>query len=90
MNKYETIKSINKNVGFQIRKLRKYLKLNREKAASVMGTSYSQLTRYERGDSEISFAKISKFALMYSVPLEYFLGKDAPGSYRIKIQLDEE
>jgi len=65
-----------KAVGRRLRELRGY-DTNQEKFASELGISQGQLSRYEKGKSEIGAAVLLRMSEHFSKSMEWFLtGKE--------------
>jgi transcriptional regulator with XRE-family HTH domain len=68
-------------VGGRIRERRIMLGLTQQKLAEMIGVSYQQAHKYERGVNRLSAGRLFEVARALSVPLTYFFesfGEDGP------------
>jgi transcriptional regulator with XRE-family HTH domain len=75
-----TIRDIDKHVGAQIRKRRVTLGHTQQDLAKMLGVTYQQAHKYERGLNRVSAGRLYKVAMVLGVPIDYFYdGLDIPG-----------
>ena len=63
---------IDKHVGQQLRSRRKLLGLSQEKLAEVVGVTFQQVQKYERGTNRISASRLFSFSKALDVSIDYF------------------
>jgi len=67
------------HVGRRLRERRTLLGLSQEQLAQLLGITYQQIHKYERGANRISAGRLFEAAQVLSVPIDYFFaGVDAP------------
>lgn len=74
---------IDRHVGSQIRQRRVMLGLSQQQIADLIGVTYQQAHKYERGINRISAGRLYNLACVLSVPVNYFfegIEDDAPGA----------
>ncbi|MCB1556143.1 MAG: helix-turn-helix transcriptional regulator [Alphaproteobacteria bacterium] len=77
----ETASAIDKQVGRNIRLLRRARRLSQARLADVLGVSFQQLQKYERGANRLSVGKLYMLKLFFGVPYERFY-QGAPASWK--------
>ena len=86
------IKSIEQHVGKQIRQRRILLGLTQQQLADLIGVTYQQAHKYERGINRVSAGRLYGIARVLGVDVSYFfegLGQEAEGlSERQRMCLD--
>ena len=70
---------IDVHVGHQIRQRRATLGISQEQLAAVLGVSFQQVQKYERGVNRVGASRLHDLARALDVPIGYFF-EDAPGS----------
>jgi len=73
--------SIDRHVGSRIRERRIMLGLSQQQMADMIGVTYQQAHKYERGINRISAGRLYEITRVLSVPIAYFfegleLGED--------------
>ena len=63
-------------IGLKIRSLRQSHRLSQTNLADVLGITFQQLQKYEKGDNRISIEKLKLLANHFHVPMAHFLGED--------------
>jgi transcriptional regulator with XRE-family HTH domain len=66
---------IDVHVGTRIRTRRLFLGMTQEQLASVLGVSFQQQQKYEKGDNRISAARLAAIADALRVPISYFFAQ---------------
>ncbi len=66
---YETIE---RHVGFRIRELRVQLGLTQQQLAEMIGVTYQQAHKYERGVNRVSAGRLYEIARVLGVDVGYF------------------
>ena len=66
-------------VGHQIRQRRTSLGISQEQLATVLGISFQQVQKYERGLNRVGASRLYDMMRALDVPIGYFF-EDAPGS----------
>lgn len=64
----------------RLQEFRKAAKLGQQAVADVLGLTVSQISRMERGDADITLARLEKLAGLYGCSVPELLGYPAPGS----------
>ncbi len=64
--------NIDRHVGIQIRQRRVMLGLSQQQIADMIGVTYQQTHKYERGINRISAGRLYELARVLSVPVDYF------------------
>lgn len=64
--------SINESVGYRVSRKRKELGYSGQQVADRLGISQQQLSRYERGRSQISVGLLVKIAELLQTPVSWF------------------
>src|ERR1700757_3371465 len=71
---------IDRHVGARIRERRIMLGLTQQQLADLIGVTYQQAHKYERGINRVSAARLFEIAQVLRVPVSYFFdGLDAEG-----------
>ncbi|MEQ4787142.1 helix-turn-helix transcriptional regulator [Morganella morganii] len=74
--------SLNKSAGALIRDLRKKKKISGEVLAGFVGVTQQQISRYERGETELTLGKLQEIAGFWG--LSFWQFTDLLYSYHIK------
>jgi transcriptional regulator with XRE-family HTH domain len=72
---------IDNHVGARIRERRVMLGLTQQQLAEMMGVTYQQAHKYERGVNRVSAGRLYEIAHMLNAPIAYFyegIGDDKP------------
>lgn len=70
-----------RHVGMRIRERRLMLGLSQQQLASMIGVTYQQAHKYERGLNRISAGRLFEIATVLAVPVSWFFeGLDEDGS----------
>jgi transcriptional regulator with XRE-family HTH domain len=70
---------IDVHVGHQIRQRRATLGISQEQLAAVLGLSFQQVQKYERGVNRVGASRLHDLAHALDVPIGYFF-EDMPGT----------
>jgi transcriptional regulator with XRE-family HTH domain len=71
---------IDRHVGARIRERRIMLGLTQQQLADLIGVTYQQAHKYERGINRVSAGRLFEIARVLTVPVSYFFeGLDAQG-----------
>src|SRR5579883_1775123 len=71
---------IDRHVGARVRERRIMLGLTQQQLADLIGVTYQQAHKYERGINRVSAGRLFEIARVLSVPVAYFFeGLDAEG-----------
>ncbi|MGA0597133.1 helix-turn-helix domain-containing protein [Enterovirga sp. CN4-39] len=65
-------------LGARLKVLRKAAGLSQEALANVLGVSYQQVQKYEKGASRVSGARLREAASLLGVTLQDLIGEAAP------------
>src|ERR1700733_9102277 len=63
---------IDRNVGARVRERRIMLGLTQQQLADLIGVTYQQAHKYERGINRVSAGRLYEIAQVLSVPVGYF------------------
>jgi transcriptional regulator with XRE-family HTH domain len=92
-----TTQSIDSHVGTRIRERRVMLGLTQQQLADLIGVTYQQAHKYERGINRVSAGRLFEIARVLSVPIGFFYegvagssASDAPSvdSHREQMMLE--
>ena len=72
------ISDIDKGVGQKIRQRRTLLGMTQQQLADLIGVTYQQAHKYERGSNRISAGRLFEIARVLNVGVDYFY-QDLPG-----------
>lgn len=64
--------SVDAYIGQRVKERRKTLKLNQNQLAAMLGLSYQQVQKYEKGQSQISVGKLLQLSKILNVNPSYF------------------
>jgi len=64
--------SFDQHVALRLRAKRKELGLSQTQLADVIGTTFQQVQKYEKGTNRISAGRLWQVAKCFKVPIEYF------------------
>jgi len=73
--------TIDRHVGARIRERRIMLGLTQQQLAELIGVTYQQAHKYERGVNRVSAGRLFQIAKVLSVPMSYFyegVGEEEP------------
>ena len=73
--------AIDDHVGMQIRERRIMLGLSQQQLAEMIGVTYQQAHKYERGINRVSAGRLFEIARVLNAPITYFfdgVGDEAP------------
>lgn len=68
----ETVHPIDKHVGDRIRLRRKMLKMTQTDLAELLGISFQQVQKYERGSNRIGCSRLYELSLILQTPIDFF------------------
>jgi transcriptional regulator with XRE-family HTH domain len=74
-----TTQSIDSHVGTRIRERRVMLGLTQQQLAELIGVTYQQAHKYERGINRVSAGRLFEIARVLSVPIGFFYEGIAAG-----------
>jgi transcriptional regulator with XRE-family HTH domain len=74
--------------GQKLRQRRLMLGLTQEKLGTLLGLTFQQVQKYERGFNRIAASRLSEIAAALKVPISYFFD-DAPGLVPVNEGLSE-
>ena len=80
-NKRRSIAAIDDHVGGRIRERRLMLGLTQQQLAEMIGVTYQQAHKYERGINRVSAGRLFEIARALSAPITYFfegIGEEGP------------
>ena len=72
MKSSSTTQNIDSYVGTRIRERRVMLGLTQQQLADLIGVTYQQAHKYERGINRVSAGRLYEVAQVLSVPVSYF------------------
>ncbi len=70
--------SINAHVATRLRAARNLAGMSQEKAGEILGVSFQQIQKYEKGINRVSVGNLAVFADAFGVPVTWFF-EGAPG-----------
>lgn len=71
MNELE-ITTVDRSVGSQVRMRRTLLGLSQTEVSDVMGITFQQLQKYEKGVNRISASRLYQLSMILMVPVSFF------------------
>jgi len=75
---------IDRHVGARVRERRIMLGLTQQQLADLIGVTYQQAHKYERGINRVSAGRLYEIAQVLSVPIGYFFdGLDGQGAHSV-------
>lgn len=74
-----------RQLGARLAAVRRSIGISQQRAASMVGASRFQMTRWERGRSRVPLSKVLRFSALYDVPVGYLLGVEAPPTARRRV-----
>ena len=79
---------IDRHVGAQMRERRMMLGLSQQELAALIGVTYQQAHKYEKGVNRIAAGRLSSIAQALGVPVGYFFDglTTTPGAVRVSPQ----
>lgn len=83
---------IDRIVGQRIRWRRRELRLTQEKLGEMLGLTFQQVQKYEKGVNRISAGRLFEMATVLGVPIEYFYEgvEEYLGQERLQAAEDDE
>lgn len=64
-------------VGQQLRRQRTLLGMSQERLGSLLGVTYQQIQKYERGVNRMGSSRLQELARILEVPVSYFFAAEA-------------
>ncbi|MGE0722875.1 MAG: helix-turn-helix domain-containing protein [Alphaproteobacteria bacterium] len=87
-------RTVDRHVGAMIRERRIVLGLTQQQLADMIGVTYQQAHKYERGINRVSAGRLYEIAQVLGVPVSYFFegldeegGRTAGGRDRMSLEL---
>ncbi|MDR1494821.1 MAG: helix-turn-helix transcriptional regulator [Rickettsiales bacterium] len=68
-----TITPIDKRIGSKLKARRNYLGITQSSLGSMLGVTFQQVQKYEKGINRISISKLKELSKILRVPVEHFL-----------------
>lgn len=65
---------IDRKIGQNLQKLRRYHELSQNDLATVLDVTFQQVQKYEAGANRISAARLYSLHRHFGIPLEFFFG----------------
>ncbi|MCK5504960.1 MAG: helix-turn-helix transcriptional regulator [Thermodesulfovibrionia bacterium] len=62
----------NKMIGHRIKQRREHLKISQERLGEMIGVTYQQIQKYEKGTNKVSAERLSSIAENMKVPTSFF------------------
>jgi transcriptional regulator with XRE-family HTH domain len=78
MKRIKTPSLIDRNIGRAIRLRRRELQISQADLGALLGLTYQQIQRYEKGTSRISAVRLYHVCTILKVPFAYMFGHE-PG-----------
>lgn len=68
----------NRMIGHKIKRGREQLKMSQDQLGEIVGVTYQQIQKYEKGTNKVSAERLYKIAVALKVPLSFFFesGRD--------------
>src|SRR6266705_2174841 len=66
------VTAVDTHVGLRLRTLRLTLRINQTEVADILGVTFQQIQKYERGSNRLSVGSLQKLATALKVPITYF------------------
>ena len=63
---------VDQHVGRQIRELRRRLNVSQQKLAEILGLTFQQVQKYEKGSNRVSASKLFEASTALGVSVDYF------------------
>ena len=64
--------ALDRRIGGNLVKLRTKMKLSQQKMAAILGVTFQQVQKYEKGSNRLSAANLYRLHQYFDVPLDYF------------------
>ena len=78
-SKQKGITEVDQRIGARVRKRRKQLRLSQTALGNLIGVSFQQIQKYERGKNRIGAGRLLTVAEVLGVPVDYFFTEsDSP------------
>ncbi len=61
-----------KTIGYRIKQRRESLSISQEKLGEMIGVTYQQVQKYEKGTNKVSAERLSRIAGILDVPISFF------------------
>lgn len=74
------LKPIDVEIGGRVRFLRLRLDMSQEKLADLLGLTFQQVQKYEKGTNRISGSRLTDIAKILRVPVAALFGEDGKGA----------
>lgn len=74
----------NKDIGRRIKLLREKLRISQERLGELLGVSYQQVQKYEKGVNKVSAERLYRIAQALNVPLDFFFEGRGESRYEEK------
>lgn len=81
---------VDKEVGKCIRRRRRELKLTQERLGEMLGLTFQQVQKYEKGVNRVSAGRLFEVASVLEVPVGYFFNSFEPLPVIQRAQLAED
>ncbi len=78
---------IDMHVGMRVRMRRMLLGMSQEKLGELLGLTFQQVQKYEKGVNRIGASRLYELSKVLDVPVQYFYD-DAPGSGATMLAVD--
>lgn len=62
----------NKMIGYGIKQRREHLNISQERLGEMIGVTYQQIQKYEKGTNRVSAERLSNIADILNVPISFF------------------
>jgi transcriptional regulator with XRE-family HTH domain len=73
-------KEMDLRVGNRVRSQRLLLSMSQERLATLLGLTFQQVQKYEKGTNRIGASRLFDLSLALGVPIDYFYGNVAPSA----------
>lgn len=73
----EQLNAIDRAVGGQVRMRRILLGMSQEAVSKLLGLTFQQLQKYERGTNRVSGSRLYQLSLILHAPVSFFSGRSS-------------
>jgi transcriptional regulator with XRE-family HTH domain len=71
-----TINPIDRQIGSRLKLRRNYLGITQGNLGSMIGVTFQQVQKYEKGINKISISKLQELSKILKIPMDYFISND--------------
>jgi transcriptional regulator with XRE-family HTH domain len=78
----------NKLIGYRIKEMREQLNFSQEKLGEMIGVTYQQIQKYEKGTNKVSAERLSIIAEKLEVPVSFFF--ESEGEFLVREEREDK